>query len=346
MDRWAACDAAAWIAQNESSHTTIDALWTYAKIGEARLRALKQADQLPIFSTDESMAICELMFDFELWAKAPNGLEFEFLHRADTMFLNIGHMCTMLVQSPVQISTYLLTELAAIRSVTPVPAASLNKIGIVAAELQAANFRELTAAETTVTLINVHNALVLHALLAMDARRREAVFRTKLGRAEFRVSHKYRIGKRLEMCSIALLADSLLHEQFDVDAEGQMYAARTDRAWDRRIAFALSLAHKDSPDVRVYAPSTLDEQLDGALHRAVALVSVDLRTNEVVLPHIFKKTRHLFGSTDQAVLEAITPFLQDAPRAALERYESNLKIRIPKADYTLQLLQKLNFEIR
>ena len=31
---------------------------------------------------------------------------------------------------------------------------------------------------------------VLHALLAMDARRREAVFRTKLGRAEFRVSHK------------------------------------------------------------------------------------------------------------------------------------------------------------
>ena len=104
------CDAAAWIAQNESSHTTIDALWcaidcnaarsaepadrarpqltptasrsvvchsarsvphciaarlghrTYAKIGEARLRALKQADQLPIFSTDESMAICELMY--------------------------------------------------------------------------------------------------------------------------------------------------------------------------------------------------------------------------------------------------------------------------------------------
>ena len=48
---------------------------------------------------------------------------------------------------------------------------------------------------------------------------------------------------------------------FDVDAEGQMYAARTDRAWDRRIAFALSLAHKDSPDVRVYAPSTLDEQV-------------------------------------------------------------------------------------
>ena len=32
-------------------------------------------------------------FDFELWAKAPNGLEFEFLHRADTMLLNIGHMC-------------------------------------------------------------------------------------------------------------------------------------------------------------------------------------------------------------------------------------------------------------
>ncbi len=104
------CDAAAWIAQNESSHTTIDALWcaidcnaahsaepadrappqhtptasrsvvrhsarsvphcietglghrTYAKIGAARLRALKQADQLPIFSTDESMAICELMY--------------------------------------------------------------------------------------------------------------------------------------------------------------------------------------------------------------------------------------------------------------------------------------------
>ena len=33
-------------------------------------------------------------FDFELWAKAPNGLEFEFLHRADTMLLNIGHMCS------------------------------------------------------------------------------------------------------------------------------------------------------------------------------------------------------------------------------------------------------------
>ena len=35
---------------------------TYAKIREARLRALKQADQLPIFSTDESIAICELMY--------------------------------------------------------------------------------------------------------------------------------------------------------------------------------------------------------------------------------------------------------------------------------------------
>ena len=94
---------------------------------------------------------------------------------------------------------------------------------------------------------------------------------------------------------------------------------------DPRIVFAVSCAAISCPDQmpESYTASKINQQLNNQLRRFLTNPTKGLRVDKkqhiLYLSWIFKKDRHLFGKTNQALLNFIQPFLNNNAREWLSK---------------------------
>ena len=122
------------------------------------------------------------------------------------------------------------------------------------------------------------------------------------------------------------------------------------RAPEPRVHFALSLCCGSSPQIRIYQPESLDEDLQQAAIEYLNSADPHMnggappspsraRVQEVVLPKVFKWYRDDFGFSKQEILAYYASFMRADRRAQLIEVAraNNFIIKYDKYDWTLNL---------
>ena len=185
-------------------------------------------------------------------------------------------------------------------------------------ELQRVRLVGLKRKQLLAFFLNVYNAMVEHAVL------RHGLPLNRAGLQAFRDAVVYRIGKHdysLDTIYHVVLranerpADAWAPRVGRADPRAQWNTKADPRAVLLRTDAVLPLAPADAVDT--FATKTLSRHFDEAVSKfCAAYVQVDVRGGKICLPRVFHESWNTYGSSDEAALKWLLPFvpvLKDRP---------------------------------
>ncbi|GLI62777.1 hypothetical protein VaNZ11_005523 [Volvox africanus] len=222
------------------------------------------------------------------------------------------------------------------------------------AELQKVDLSPLSREELMSFAINLYNALIIHALVALNLTHMSAAQRASF----FSRTAKYNIGGldysaddlengvlRGNQAGASNLFNLLGIHRFAgghwTSADPRL--AKIVRPVDPRIHFALVCGAKSCPPIKLYTPSNLEEGLAAAAEAfCVGEVLVDRARREVRLSKIFKWYAIDFGPDKYARLSCIAAFLSEPAKTDLlemvrlaKSGEASIQVEYKEYDWSL-----------
>lgn len=209
-----------------------------------------------------------------------------------------------------------------------------------AAQLNGFDPASISGNERIVFWINLYNALVLDAVIALKIQ--NSVTEQLAGFKFFRQAAYMVGGKRMSCDDIehGILRGNRGHPFLP---GSQFHQAPRDprRAWvieppDPRIHFALNCASRSCPPIRVYAAETLEAQLELAANHFIALETrISPETNTLILSSIFKWFQADFGGREGVMDFLLAHSPHDERRDWLMQNRRTTRLRYASYDWRL-----------
>ena len=218
----------------------------------------------------------------------------------------------------------------------------LNNFTAAAAELQLVNINDLSRIQLLAFFLNAYNLMVLHA----------HVVRGSIDGADFKAQKIPFTRDNQYMIAAYNYSLAEIEERLFCRVLRAKFPKKSDksRAPEPRVHFALSLCCGSSPQIRIYQPESLDEDLQQAAIEYLNSADPHMnggappspsraRVQEVVLPKVFKWYRDDFGFSKQEILAYYASFMRADRRAQLIEVAraNNFIIKYDKYDWTLNL---------
>ncbi len=191
--------------------------------------------------------------------------------------------------------------------------------------------------------INLYNALVIHAVLALGVRR--SVAEGRLGLLAFFRRAAYNVGGRRVSCED--IEHGILRANRGNPAVPGPHFGPSDprRVWvvsppDVRVHFALNCASRSCPPIRFYDAQRIEAQLDLAARSYLSsTVTVDPKGDALSLPRIFRWYAGDFGGRS-GVIDFLLHYLpEDNLREWLRGRKNTLRLKYLPYDWSLNAIQ-------